>query len=92
MVKASTSSAAAALAEPEATGSEDSHETPSEQENMSNPPCGSRQEKTEEDQDKVIEEVPKKSRIRFRKKNKQPKKQSNKGLYFYTKSTVMLLA
>lgn len=82
MFKPSTSSAAAALAEPEAIGSEDSHGTPSEQENMSTLHYGSRQEKTEEDKDKVIEEMPKKSRIRFRKKNKQPKKQSSKGLYF----------
>lgn len=78
-IEPSTSSAAAtsqpATAEPAATGPEDGQETLSGLKDMLNSSNSPREERMEGDN------VPKKSsRIRFRKKPKQPKKQSSKGL------------
>ncbi|XP_075902137.1 piezo-type mechanosensitive ion channel component 1 isoform X2 [Nelusetta ayraudi] len=76
--KPSTSSAAAAAAVPSLTEPQHHRGTPSEREQTSSPPGGKGQGKSEEDREQTSEEAPKKRSIRFRRKSKQPRKQSSK--------------
>lgn len=65
--------------------------TPSGLNDMLNPPSSPREEKMEGDSEQVMEEFPKRSsRIRFRKKPKQPKKLRSKGLCLHFMWTVTL--
>ncbi|XP_029305438.1 piezo-type mechanosensitive ion channel component 1 isoform X2 [Cottoperca gobio] len=82
-VKPSTSSVAATTQPPAAeaapSGSKDGQETASGLKDMLSLPSMQRKDKMEADNEQLIEEVPKKSSsLRFRRKPKQPKKQSSK--------------
>lgn len=77
LVEPSTSSAAPA--QPPAAEAAPREEPPSGL-NIENLPSRPREDRMEGDSEQGIEEVPKKSSgLRFRKKSKQPKKQSSKG-------------